>query len=116
MCPQDMRTGGRHKDFLKKMSIEEFEENVKDCAKHGLRVVNLEGSGEPTLIRRLPEYIEIVKKVQKHLCSLMDSVCMDNLWQIVDAGLDFYISFIGYDPAKYDEWMCNRIGATLITL
>ena len=30
----------------------------------------------------------------------------------VDAGIDFYrFSFIGYDPAKYDEWMYNTIGS-----
>ena len=57
MCPQDMRTGGRHKGFLKKMSPEEFESNVADCAQHGLRVVNLDGSGEATLNRDLPKYI-----------------------------------------------------------
>ena len=60
MCPQDMRTGGRDKRFLQKMSLMEFEDNVRDCAKHGLRVVNLEGSGEPTLARNLDEYIKTV--------------------------------------------------------
>ena len=113
MCPQDMRTGGRHKDFLKKMSIEEFEKNVADCAKHGLRVVNLEGSGEPTLIRRLPEYIEIVKKYGAKAFMFSNGFRMHGQFMAdcVDAGLDFYrFSFIGYDPAKYDEWMYNRIG------
>ena len=28
MCPQDMRTGGRDKRFLKKMNLLEFEYNV----------------------------------------------------------------------------------------
>ena len=58
MCPQDMRTGGRDKRFLQKMTLMEFEDNVKDCAKHGLNVVNLEGSGEPTLNANLDEYIK----------------------------------------------------------
>ena len=62
MCPQDARTGGRHRDFLRKMTLLEFEHNVQECAKHGLRVVNLDGSGEATLNRNLPEYIKIVKK------------------------------------------------------
>ena len=62
MCPQDMRTGGRHKDFLRKMTLIEFEANVADCAKHGLNVVNLDGSGEATLNRNLPDYIKIVKR------------------------------------------------------
>ena len=62
MCPQDMRTEGRDKRFLRKMNLLEFENNVEQCAEMGLRVVNLEGSGEPTLNRNLPEYIKIVKK------------------------------------------------------
>ena len=49
MCPQDMRTGGRDKRFLRKMNLLEFENNVEQCAEMGLRVVNLEGSREPTL-------------------------------------------------------------------
>src|SRR6056300_1606328 len=62
MCPQDKRTGGREKEFLTKMSLLEFEDYVRDCAQHGLRVVNLDGSGEATLNRDLPKYIEICKK------------------------------------------------------
>ena len=52
MCPQDTRTGGRHKDFLKKMTLKEFENNVADCAQHGLRIVNLDGSGSTVMIYR----------------------------------------------------------------
>jgi len=62
MCPQDMRVGGRDVRFKGKMTLEEFEQNVADCAKHGLRVVNLDGSGEATALNNLPEYIKIVKK------------------------------------------------------
>ena len=62
MCPQDMRTGGRDKRFLKKMNLLDFEDNVKDCAKHGLRVVNLEGSGEPTMAKDLDKYVKVVKE------------------------------------------------------
>ena len=66
MCPQSRNDGrpGRDKRFLRKMDLVEFEKNVADCAKHGLRVVNLDGSGEATLCRNLPEYIKIVKQWQ----------------------------------------------------
>jgi len=113
MCPQDMRTGGRHKGFLKKMSLEEFESNVADCAKHGLRVVNLDGSGEATLNRDLPKYIEIVKKYNAKAFIFSNGHNMHGQYMrdCVDAGLDFYrFSWIGSDPVKYDEWMYNRIG------
>ena len=114
MCPQDMRTGGRDKRFLKKMKLDEFEKNVADCAKHGLRVVNLEGSGEPTLNRNLPEYIKIVKKYGAKCFMFSNGFRLGGQFMkdCVDAGLDFYrFSFIGYDPAKYDEWMYNTIGS-----
>lgn len=113
MCPQDMRTGGRHKGFLKKMSLEEFESNVADCAKHGLRVVNLDGSGEATLNRDLPKYIEIVKKYGAKAFIFSNGHRMEGQYMrdCVDAGLDFYrFSWIGYDVEAYDKWMYNRIG------
>ena len=113
MCPQDMRTGGRHKGFLKKMSLQEFEDNVADCAKHGLRVVNLDGSGEATLNRDLPKYIEIVKKYGAKAFIFSNGHNMQGQYMrdCVDAGLDFYrFSWIGYDVEAYDKWMYNRIG------
>ena len=113
MCPQDMRTGGRDKRFLQKMSLMEFEDNVRDCAKHGLRVVNLEGSGEPTLARNLDEYIKIVKKYNALAFCFSNGYRMFGRYmkRCVDAGLDFYrFSMIGYDTNKYNEMMHNRIG------
>ena len=113
MCPQDKRTGGRDKRFLQKMSLLEFEDNVRDCAKHGLRVVNLEGSGEPTLARNLDEYIKIVKKYNALAFCFSNGYRMFGRYmkKCVDAGLDFYrFSMIGYDTNKYNEMMHNRIG------
>ena len=58
MCPQT--NPGRPKGFLRKMPLDEFRRYVEECFQHGLKVVNLEGSGEATLNRDLPEYIKIV--------------------------------------------------------
>jgi wyosine [tRNA(Phe)-imidazoG37] synthetase (radical SAM superfamily) len=118
MCPQDTRTGGRHKDFLKKMTLQEFEDNVADCAQHGLRVVNLDGSGEATLNRNLPKYIEIVKKYGAKAFIFSNGYRMEGQFMkdCVDAGLDFYrFSWIGYDWKQYDKWMYNRIGGTFMS-
>ena len=118
MCPQDTRTGGRHKDFLKKMTLKEFEDNVADCAQHGLRVVNLDGSGEATLNRNLPKYIEIVKKYNAKAFIFSNGYRMEGQFMkdCVDAGLDFYrFSWIGYDWKQYDKWMYNRIGGTFMS-
>ena len=113
MCPQDMRTGGRQKSFLKKMSLIEFEANVADCAKHGLRVVNLEGSGEPTLNRTLPEYIKVVKRYGAKAVIFSNGYRMKGQFMrdCVDAGLDFFrFSIIGSNAEKYQEWMHNTVG------
>jgi wyosine [tRNA(Phe)-imidazoG37] synthetase (radical SAM superfamily) len=115
MCPQDMRTGGRDKRFKGKMTLEEFEQNVADCAKHGLRVVNLDGSGEATAVNNLPDYIRIVKKYNAQAVIFSNGFKMHGQYMkdCVDAGLDFYrFSFIGSNSDKYNEWMYNKVGGT----
>lgn len=114
MCPQDKREGGRHKGFLTKMSLLEFENYVSDCAKHGLRVVNLDGSGEATLNRLLPEYIKIVKRYNAQAVIFSNGFRMQGQFMrdCVDAGLDFFrFSFIGPTPELYDKWMYNTRGS-----
>lgn len=115
MCPQDMRTGGRDIRFKGKMTLDEFEDNVADCAKHGLRVVNLDGSGEATAINDLPNYIQIVKKYGAEAVIFSNGFKMRGQYMkdCVDAGLDFYrFSFIGSNRDKYNEWMYNKVGGT----
>jgi MoaA/NifB/PqqE/SkfB family radical SAM enzyme len=105
MCPQ---TDGREKQFLKNMSLKEFERIVAECAEHGLNVVNLEGSGEPTLNTKLPKYIEIVKKYGAKAYAFSNGYRMHGKFMrdCVDAGLDFFrFSVIGYNPETYHKWM-----------
>jgi hypothetical protein len=64
MCPQtteDGKTGARGKNWTGKMPLTDFENYVAQCAEAGLNVVNLDGSGEATVMRDLPKYIEIVE-------------------------------------------------------
>ena len=115
MCPQDMRTGGRDIRFKGKMTLDEFEDNVADCAEHGLRVVNLDGSGEATALNDLPSYIQIVKKYGAEAVIFSNGFKMHGQYMkdCVDAGLDFYrFSFIGSNRDKYNEWMYNKVGGT----
>ena len=107
MCPQGSEKG-RDKRFLKKMGLEEFERNVIDCVQHGLNVVNLDGSGEATLNRDLPKYIEIVKKHGAKAFIFSNGFRMhgDFMKECVRAGLDFFrFSVIGYDTETYSKWM-----------
>ena len=111
MCPQtkpDGKTGARGKNWLKKMSLDEFEDAVAQCAEAGLNVVNLEGSGEPTLNNDLPNYIEIVKKYGAKAFMFSNGMKMSGQFMkdVIDAGTDFFrFSIIGYNEQKYREWM-----------
>lgn len=111
MCPQtnpDGTHGARGKNWLKKMSLDEFEDAVAQCAEAGLNVVNLEGSGEPTLNRNLPEYIAIVKKYGAKAFMFSNGMRMkgDFMKEVVDAGADFFrFSIIGYNSETYAKWM-----------
>lgn len=108
MCPQT--NPGRHKGFLKKMSLDEFENYVIQCVEKGVKVVNLEGSGEATLNRNLPEYIKILTKhnVSSYIFSNAYRFKGDFMQQCVDEGLSrIRFSIIGYDSPTYQKWM-NR--------
>ena len=111
MCPQttpDGKTGARGKNWLKKMSLEAFEDAVAQCAEAGLRVVNLEGSGEPTLNNDLPSYIAIVKKYGAKAFMFSNGMKMSGgfMQEVIDAGADFFrFSIIGYNKELYQKWM-----------
>jgi MoaA/NifB/PqqE/SkfB family radical SAM enzyme len=106
MCPQSQ---GRGSDFTKKMPLDLFE-NILDqlSPKYGFPVINLEGSGEPTLAKDLPLYVEACTR--RNLPSFM--YCNGSrmkgqfMKDVIDAGLDFVrFSFIGYTPELYRKWM-----------
>lgn len=111
MCPQtnpDGTHGARGKNWLKKMPLPEFEDYVAQCAEAGLNVVNLDGSGEVTLNRNLPEYISIVKKygAKAFMFSNGQRLKGDFMKEVVDAGCDFFrFSIIGYNAETYAKWM-----------
>jgi len=106
MCPQS--NPGRHKGFLKRMPLDEFEKYVIECAKRGAKVVNLEGSGEATLNRRLPEYIKILTEhnLMSYIFSNGYRFKGDFMKECIDAGLTrIRFSIIGYNPEVYKKWM-----------
>ena len=64
MCPQS--NPGRGKNFTRKMPIKEFEKILDEVVpKYGKPIINLEGSGEPTMAKDLPKYIDAVRVDQK---------------------------------------------------
>lgn len=105
MCPQ---TTGRGKNWLKKMSLKDFERIVEEASHYGLNVVNLEGSGEPTLNKNLPDYIKIVRKYNAKAFIYTNGFNLkgDFMKACVDAGLSLArFSIIGYNQLKYMQWM-----------
>lgn len=103
MCPQT--NPKRDRSFLVKMPLDTFEDQLKQQRPN---VVNLDGSGEATLNRDLPRYIELVKKYDAK-CHIFSNgynfggKLASDSW---DAGLDlFRFSIIGYNEELYCNWM-----------
>jgi len=103
MCPQ---TTGRGKEWTRKMPLDMFV-NILDQLP-GKPVINLEGSGEPTMAKDLPLYIaECTKRGLPSFMYTNGSFFSGHFMQdCVDAGLTFArFSCIGYNREKYKEWM-----------
>jgi radical SAM protein with 4Fe4S-binding SPASM domain len=106
MCPQST---GRGSNWTRKMPLELFERILDDIVpRYGHPIINLEGSGEPTMAKDLPKYVEACTK--RGLKSFM--YCNGTFLRgqfmrdTIDAGLDFVrFSCIGYNRELYKEWM-----------
>lgn len=103
MCPQ---TWGRGKDWTRKMPLDLFENILKQLK--GNPVINLEGSGEPSMAKDLYKYVQLCTDYG------YDSFIYTNgsflkgelLEKTVDAGIKFIrYSCIGYNRDKYAKWM-----------
>ena len=107
MCPQT--SPGRGKSFTRKMPLKEFERILDEIVpKYGTPQINLEGSGEPTMAKDLPDYVKAVKKRNLKCFMYCNGARLNGkfMQEVVDAGIDFIrISVIGYDKEKYKKWM-----------
>ena len=107
MCPQS--NPGRGKSFTRKMPLKDFEKILNNLVpKYGYPQINLEGSGEPTMAKDLPEYIKIVKSKNLKCFMYCNGARLngDFMKKVVDAGIDFIrFSVIGYNREQYKKWM-----------
>jgi MoaA/NifB/PqqE/SkfB family radical SAM enzyme len=107
MCPQS--NPGRGKDFTRKMPLDEFEKILdKIVPKYGNPVINLEGSGEPTMAKDLDKYITAVKKRNLKCYMYCNGARLNGKFMknVIDAGIDFIrFSVIGYNKEKYKKFM-----------
>ena len=104
MCPQS--NPGRDKGFLKKMPLDFFQEILDQIGY--VECIQLEGSGEPTLNRDLPEYISKAKKHCDSVNIFTNGYALENdfMHECVDAGLSMArFSVIGYDKETYKKMM-----------
>lgn len=107
MCPQS--NPGRGKHFTRKMPLKNFEKILDEIVpKYGTPQINLEGSGEPTMAKDLPDYVKAVKKRNLKCFMYCNGARLNGQFMkdVVDAGIDFIrISVIGYNREIYKEWM-----------
>jgi MoaA/NifB/PqqE/SkfB family radical SAM enzyme len=106
MCPQIMGRG----DFDSSIPFNKYKKLIDECSDIGVEVVQLDGSGEATLNKNLPKYIEyaVTNNIKTQIFSngyLMNGSFMEDC---VDAGLSlFRFSVIGYDRRTY-KFMTGR--------
>ena len=107
MCPQS--NPGRGANFTRKMPLKEFARILDELVpRYGKPQINLEGSGEPTMAKDLPEYIKEVKKRGLKCFMYCNGARLNGKFMndIVDAGIDFIrVSVIGYNSDLYKKWM-----------
>ena len=105
MCPQST---GRDATFVRKMPIPLFTKIIKDVAQYGTPVINLEGSGEPTMAKNLPEYIDICKQYDLPVFMFTNGANLSGTFMqtTIDAGINFIrFSIIGSTSKEYHHWM-----------
>lgn len=107
MCPHN--TPGRETDFLKKMPLATFERCLDEIIDAGGRpLVNLEGSGEPTLAKDLDRYVFActTRGLESFIYCNAANLKGDFMRRVIDAGLgNIRISMIGYNRETYNKWM-----------
>ena len=107
MCPQS--NPGRGKNFTRKMPLAEFKRILDMIVpKYGKPVINLEGSGEPTMAKDLYEYVAAVKErgLKCYMYCNGAKLQGDFMKKVIDAGIDFIrFSVIGYNREVYKKWM-----------
>lgn len=105
MCPQ---AEGRESEFLRKLPFEHFTKIIDECLAYGLKVVSLQGSGEPTLRPDMAKFVQYAKSRGIECISLSNGFNLTAAYArgLIEAGLDtLRISAIGYDRETYHKWM-----------
>ncbi|MDC3408824.1 radical SAM protein [Burkholderiales bacterium] len=105
MCPQ---ADGRESDFVRKLPFDTYKKIIDESKQYGVKVVSLQGSGEPTLRPDMPKFVEYAKKAGLKCISLTNGYHLTESLSrdLISAGLDtLRVSAVGYDKETYHKWM-----------
>ena len=107
MCPQGIE-GGREKDFKKSLGDDLFKKIVDEAIPMGLKYVNLSGSGEPLLNKKIESFISYLSK--KKLTSMIYTngqlLNKDRFVSLCESGISIIkVSCMGWDRESYKLWM-----------
>ena len=110
MCPQGME-GGREKDFKKSLGEDLFKKIVDEAIPMGLKYVNLSGSGEPLLNRKLEQFTKYLSS--KNLTSMIYTngqlLDKNRFISLCEAGMSIIkVSCQGWNKESYKHWMSNE--------
>ena len=107
MCPQGLEDG-REKEFKKSLNDELFKKIVDDAIPMGLKYVNLSGSGEPLLNKKLEEFVEYLssKKIISMIYTNGQLLDKKRFISLCEAGISIIkVSCMGWDKDSYKKWM-----------
>lgn len=107
MCPQSFN-GGRETSFKRMMNYELFLNTLDQLLDSEVKEIYLEGSGEPTMNKRLPDYVKAGTDRGFKMSFITNGYWFkdDLMKATVDAGLHFArFSITGYNAETYNKWM-----------
>ena len=107
-CPQSLEMGGRESPFKRMMNFDLFCNTLDQLKDSEVEEIYLEGSGEPTMNKRLADYVQAGTDRGFRMCFITNGFWFkdDLMKRVVDAGLHFArISVTGYNPELYHKWM-----------
>ena len=107
MCPHSF-DGGRERPFRQMMNYQMYLGILDQLIDSEVEEIYLEGSGEPGMNKKLPDFIEAGVERGFRMCFITNGSLMKGQFMkdIIDAGLHFArVSVTGYNREKYIEWM-----------
>ena len=116
MCPQSF-DGGREKSFLRALNYKLYLNILDQLVDSEVQEIYLEGSGEPTLNKRLPEFVRAGTERGFKMSFITNGSKMTGSFMndVVDAGLHFArFSVTGYNQEKYKQWMSEDLFYTVM--